>query len=75
MLREYGFDGVDIDLENGVNAQYLGQALRSLQSQFGSGLVITMAPHFPSRRDGFPARRRRYCAMCRIASFGRSSSS
>jgi len=44
VLREYGFDGIDIDLENGVNAQYLGQALHSLQGQFGSGLVITMAP-------------------------------
>ena len=44
MLRTYGFDGIDIDLENGVNAQYMGQALHSLQSQFGSGLVITMAP-------------------------------
>ncbi|WP_371406639.1 glycoside hydrolase family 18 protein [Kribbella sp. NBC_00662] len=44
VLRAYGFDGIDIDLENGVNAQYMGQALRSLQSQFGSGLVITMAP-------------------------------
>ncbi|TCC52451.1 chitinase [Kribbella capetownensis] len=44
VLQEYGFDGIDIDLENGVNAQYMGQALRSLQSQFGSGLVIAMAP-------------------------------
>ncbi|WP_350279417.1 glycoside hydrolase family 18 protein [Kribbella sp. HUAS MG21] len=44
VLREYGFDGIDIDLENGVNAQYMGQALRSLHSSFGSGLVITMAP-------------------------------
>jgi chitinase len=44
VLREYGFDGIDIDLENGVNAQYMGQALRSLHSQFGSGLIIAMAP-------------------------------
>jgi chitinase len=44
VLREYGFDGIDIDLENGVNAQYMGQALRSLQSQFGTGLIIAMAP-------------------------------
>ncbi|NEA35626.1 glycoside hydrolase family 18 protein [Streptomyces sp. SID13031] len=44
ILREYGFDGIDIDLENGVNAQYMGQALQSLRSSFGSGLVITMAP-------------------------------
>jgi len=44
ILQEYGFDGIDIDLENGVNAQYMGQALHNLQSQFGSGLVIAMAP-------------------------------
>ncbi|TWD81101.1 chitinase [Kribbella amoyensis] len=44
VLREYGFDGIDIDLENGVNAQYMGQALQSLRSQYGSGLVIAMAP-------------------------------
>ncbi|MEU4193046.1 glycoside hydrolase family 18 protein [Kribbella sp. NPDC026611] len=44
VLREYGFDGIDIDLENGVSAQYMGSALRSLQSSFGSGLIITMAP-------------------------------
>ncbi|MEV6287267.1 glycosyl hydrolase family 18 protein [Kribbella sp. NPDC051770] len=44
VLREYGFDGIDIDLENGVNAQYMGQALRSLQSQFGAGMIIAMAP-------------------------------
>lgn len=44
VLREYGFDGIDIDLENGVNATYMGNALRSLQSRFGSGLIIAMAP-------------------------------
>ena len=44
VLRDYGFDGIDIDLENGVNSTYMGQALRSLQSRFGSGLVIAMAP-------------------------------
>lgn len=44
VLREYGFSGIDIDLENGVNAQYMGQALQSLRSSFGSGLIITMAP-------------------------------
>jgi chitinase len=44
VLREYGFNGIDIDLENGVNAQYMGQALQSLRNSFGSGLIITMAP-------------------------------
>ncbi|MEU8875334.1 glycoside hydrolase family 18 protein [Streptomyces javensis] len=44
LMREYGFDGVDIDLENGLNATYMTQALRSLSAKAGSGLVITMAP-------------------------------
>jgi chitinase len=44
LMTTYGFDGVDIDLENGVNATYMEQALRSLRSQAGSNLIITMAP-------------------------------
>ncbi|WP_405998814.1 chitinase [Streptomyces sp. NBC_00829] len=44
MMQTYGFDGVDIDLENGLNATYMTQALRSLSSKAGSKLVITMAP-------------------------------
>lgn len=44
LMQTYGFDGVDIDLENGINATYMAQALRSLSSKAGSSLVITMAP-------------------------------
>ncbi|MGW0431230.1 chitinase [Micromonospora sp. NPDC003197] len=44
LIQEYGFDGVDIDLENGLNPTYMAQALRSLRSRVGSGLIITMAP-------------------------------
>ncbi|WP_369261658.1 chitinase [Streptomyces sp. R35] len=44
LMQTYGFDGVDIDLENGLNATYMSQALRSLSSKAGSSLVITMAP-------------------------------
>ncbi|MEU4906816.1 glycoside hydrolase family 18 protein [Streptomyces sp. NPDC022067] len=44
LMQEYGFDGVDIDLENGLNATYMTQALRALSAKAGSGLVITMAP-------------------------------
>ncbi|MFI5633947.1 chitinase [Streptomyces sp. NPDC051664] len=44
MMQTYGFDGVDIDLENGLNSTYMTQALRSLSSKAGSKLVITMAP-------------------------------
>ncbi|WP_336215621.1 chitinase [Nonomuraea sp. LPB2021202275-12-8] len=44
LMRSYGFDGVDIDLENGLNATYMAQALRSLRAKAGAGLIITMAP-------------------------------
>jgi chitinase len=44
LMQTYGFDGVDIDLENGINSTYMSQALRSLSSKAGSGLIITMAP-------------------------------
>ncbi|MFI1045848.1 chitinase [Streptomyces griseoruber] len=44
LMQTYGFDGVDIDLENGLNATYMSQALRSLSSKAGSSLILTMAP-------------------------------
>ncbi|WP_406317969.1 cellulose binding domain-containing protein [Streptosporangium sp. NBC_01639] len=44
LMQSYGFDGVDIDLENGLNATYMGQALRALRAKAGTGLIITMAP-------------------------------
>ncbi|TDB97603.1 carbohydrate-binding protein [Actinomadura sp. 7K534] len=44
LMTEYGFDGVDIDLENGLDPTYMEQALRTLHAATGSGLIITMAP-------------------------------
>ncbi|MFE6521367.1 chitinase [Streptomyces sp. NPDC057794] len=44
VMQEYGFDGVDIDLENGLNATYMTQALRALSAKAGPSLIITMAP-------------------------------
>ncbi|SHO50908.1 chitinase [Anaerocolumna xylanovorans] len=44
LMVKYGFDGVDIDLENGINATYMTSALRQLSQKAGSGLIITMAP-------------------------------
>ncbi|AWS41279.1 cellulose binding domain-containing protein [Streptosporangium sp. 'caverna'] len=44
LMQSYGFDGVDIDLENGLNATYMGQALRALRAKAGANLIITMAP-------------------------------
>ncbi|MEU5519348.1 glycoside hydrolase family 18 protein [Streptomyces sp. NPDC047860] len=44
LMREYGFDGLDIDLENGLNATYMTQALRSLSAKAGPSMILTMAP-------------------------------
>jgi len=44
MMRDYGFDGVDIDLENGISAGPMGTALRQIASAGGTGTVITLAP-------------------------------
>lgn len=44
LISTFGFDGVDIDLENGLSPTYMEQALRSLRSQVGANLIITMAP-------------------------------
>lgn len=44
LMQTYGFDGVDIDLENGLDATYMTQALRSLSAKAGPSLVLTMAP-------------------------------
>ncbi|CAL9550731.1 Exochitinase 1 [Streptomyces sp. enrichment culture] len=44
LMQEYGFDGVDIDLENGLDATYMTQALRSLSAKAGPSMILTMAP-------------------------------
>ncbi|MEU9132305.1 glycosyl hydrolase family 18 protein [Kitasatospora sp. NPDC048540] len=44
LIQQYGFDGVDIDLENGVDPVYMAQSLHTLQSKVGSGFILTMAP-------------------------------
>lgn len=40
LMNEYGFEGVDIDLEHGINAEYISKALRAIPK----GSIITMAP-------------------------------
>ncbi|MGR8008585.1 chitinase [Streptomyces hypolithicus] len=44
LMQEYGFSGVDIDLEHGINSTYLTKALRQLSAKAGSSMVLTMAP-------------------------------
>ncbi|WP_020666872.1 chitinase [Amycolatopsis nigrescens] len=42
LIQRYGFDGVDVDLENGINPTHMGSALRKIHA--AGGTVITMAP-------------------------------
>ncbi|WP_042368691.1 chitinase [Streptacidiphilus neutrinimicus] len=44
IIQQYGFNGVDIDLENGINPTYMASALHQLASKVGSGFILTMAP-------------------------------
>ncbi|WP_256103974.1 glycoside hydrolase family 18 protein [Streptomyces sp. ODS05-4] len=44
LMQEYGFSGVDIDLEHGINSTYLTKALRQLSAKAGPNMVLTMAP-------------------------------
>ncbi|UQS32506.1 carbohydrate binding domain-containing protein [Streptomyces fradiae] len=44
LMREYGFSGVDVDLEHGINSTYLTKALRQLSAKAGPQMVLTMAP-------------------------------
>ncbi len=43
LMDEYGFDGVDIDLENGLDSTYMTKALKAVHAAHGD-VVVTMAP-------------------------------
>ncbi|HEX3589676.1 MAG TPA: glycosyl hydrolase family 18 protein [Pseudonocardiaceae bacterium] len=43
LISKFGFDGVDIDLENGVNPTFMSQALHSIAAAH-PGVIITLAP-------------------------------
>ncbi|OAB42327.1 fibronectin type III domain-containing protein [Paenibacillus glacialis] len=44
LITQFGLDGIDIDLENGMNVPNLTTAVRQLQQQVGAGFILTMAP-------------------------------
>ncbi len=44
LMQTFGFDGVDIDLENGVNPDTMSAALHTLRDLAGPDLIVTMAP-------------------------------
>jgi chitinase len=43
LMQQYGFDGVDVDLENGLDPAYMASALQQLAAK-APGMVITLAP-------------------------------
>ncbi|MYU25672.1 glycoside hydrolase family 18 protein [Streptomyces sp. SID8352] len=56
LMQEYGFDGVDIDLENGINPTYMSQGLRALSAKAGPDMILTMAPQtidMQSKQGGY----------------------
>jgi len=44
LITQFGLDGIDIDLENGMNVTNLTTAVRQLQTKVGPGFILTMAP-------------------------------
>jgi chitinase len=44
VIDTFGFDGVDIDLEHGLNIPNVAAAHRQLRQQVGAGFLLTMAP-------------------------------
>lgn len=44
LMQEFGFDGVDIDLENAPDLVHMSSALRDLAGRAGDDFVLTMAP-------------------------------
>ena len=52
MMRDYGFDGIDIDLEHGLNVQNVASASRQLRNIFGASFVYAMAPQTVDTQPG-----------------------
>jgi chitinase len=51
LIKQYGYDGVDIDLENGVSPAAMAAALEQLEGDVGSSLIITLAPQTVDTRS------------------------
>ncbi len=62
LINEWGFNGVDIDLESGSGLTHGSQiqarlvtALRTIDSNFSGNLALTMAPEHPYVQGGYVA--------------------
>ena len=54
LIKEWGFDGLDVDLESGSNLMHgsqiqarLGRALKQIEANIGGDMYLTMAPEHP----------------------------
>ena len=56
IIKEYGFEGVDIDLEGSAvsGTEYIARGLKKLHDEFGDDFIITMAPetYYMHKGDG-----------------------
>ncbi|GAA5647279.1 Ig-like domain-containing protein [Vibrio proteolyticus] len=62
IIQEWGFDGLDVDLESGSNLVHgsqiqarLGRALLQIEQNIGGDMYLTMAPEHPYVQGGFVA--------------------
>lgn len=62
IMRRYGFDGIDIDLESGAGVTSgaavqtnLVTAVKQLKARIGSGFYLSMAPEHPYVQGGYVA--------------------
>lgn len=58
IITKYGFDGIDLDLENGVSQgaaiqTYLPQAVKALKAKVGSSFYLSMAPEWVYVEGGY----------------------
>ena len=60
LIRKYGFDGIDLDLETGITSGAAIQAnivtaMRQLKAKVGSSFYLSMAPEHPYVQGGYVA--------------------
>ncbi|PKF78426.1 chitinase [Vibrio sp. vnigr-6D03] len=62
IIKEWGFDGLDVDLESGSNLLHgsqiqarLGRALKAIEANTGGDMYLTMAPEHPYVQGGMIA--------------------
>ncbi len=62
LIAEWGFDGLDVDLESGSNLVHgsqiqarLGRALLQIEQNMGGDMYLTMAPEHPYVQGGYVA--------------------